>query len=475
MGAAASVVKHVDENENKVCDVDMFAESSHCVRDLVMVLQENEGTQEKKLEKAFSEMDTDDNATVDAKEFVEFVKSRYPFHDDDTVRNALRSMDTNSDGRITLIDLRSHAKREGLFVSRILSTFRPTESQICESARIVLDEFKKLHEWLCQDMKQNPPSRSFDEETVQMMREGQIDETKIDGNSNCFWDQNAELKTFRDSILKRFLEACGQYEPNETQKKCAKHVVLGWLVRRMFICRKDRNMGAVVLKDMYDECGRPIVLFRSPVMTYSGSCFRDLLTHGRVRTVHSVYAGTFPIYDWIEMEIRESKVKAQPSCLYFDERTKRKPRKWRRLVDDYDKSPEHVKRNAMILCARQIVEILRSCANGNVLVHCAGGMHRTGMLVGIIRRYINKDPIELVVEDYKRHVAFESSERPGGYEESNVRFIRNFDLDILDQMMRGQVVKLESDMVDDEDLQVYGRDEWGMIVGRRRHRRVVVD
>ena len=58
------------------------------------------------------------------------------------------------------------------------------------------------------------------------------------------------------------------------------------------------------------------------------------------------------------------------------------------MVDDYDKSDERVKRNAMILCARQIVQILRSCAKGNVLVHCAGGMHRTGMLVGIIRRYV---------------------------------------------------------------------------------------
>ena len=139
------------------------------------------------------------------------------------------------------------------------------------------------------------------------------------------------------------------------------------------------------------------------------------------------------------------------------------------MIDDFSKSSDNdskkkIKRNAMILCARQVVEILRSCKKGNVLVHCAGGMHRTGMIVGIIRRYVNHDEDHVIVEDYKRHVAYESEEHKGGYEESNVSFIRDFDLDILDKMMRGQVLKLDSDMKDDEFLELHGRDEWGMVV-----------
>ena len=386
MGSAASVP--VEKEDNKVGNIDMYVQSTQCVRDMVVVLQENEGTQEKRLEEAFRKMDSSSDSLVDIKEWRKFIKNKGSLHDDDAIRNTLKSMDVNGDGKITLDDLRSHASTNGLLVSRILSSFRPTESQLAQATSVVLDEFSKFQRFLWNNMNDSPPVRSFDEETLQMMKEGEIDATKIDGNSNCWWDHNSELKTFRDSVLNRFLAVCGNYEPNEKQLKCTKHVLLGWFVRRMFKCRKDRNVGAVVLRDMFDECGRPIVLFRSQVMAYSGSCFQDLLNHGRVRSVHNIYAGTFPVHDWIEMERRESKISVQPPSTYFDERVRRRVRKWRRMVDNYDKSDERVKRNAMILCARQIVQILRSCAKGNALVHCAGGMHRTGMLVGIIRRYV---------------------------------------------------------------------------------------
>jgi hypothetical protein len=40
---------------------------------------------------------------------------------------------------------------------------------------------------------------------------------------------------------------------------------------------------------------------------------------------------------------------------------------------------------------------------GNILIHCCGGMHRTGMLFAIIRRWVNDDPIDDVLADYRRH------------------------------------------------------------------------
>ena len=198
MGSAASI--SVENGEDKgVGDVDMCVESTQCVRDLVLVLQENEGIQEKRLVEAFARMDTDKDREVDLEEWKKFIRDKGSLNDDDVIRNTLKSMDTSGNGKITLDDLRSHASTNGLLVSRILSSFRPTESQLTLATSVVLDEFNKFQRFLRKDMKDSPPSRSFDEETLQMMREGEIDATKIDGNSNCWWDHNGELKTFRDS------------------------------------------------------------------------------------------------------------------------------------------------------------------------------------------------------------------------------------------------------------------------------------
>ena len=86
--------------------------------------------------------------------------------------------------------------------------------------------------------------------------------------------------------------------------------------------------------------------------------------------------------------------------------------------------------NAMKLCASHIKEILYpngKQAEGNIAIHCAGGMRRTGVLVGIIRRFVGEDSLEEIIEDYKSHVIW------GPEDELNVRFITGFDLDLLEQ------------------------------------------
>ena len=95
---------------------------------------------------------------------------------------------------------------------------------------------------------------------------------------------------------------------------------------------------------------------------------------------------------------------------------------------------------------------------GGILIHCAGGMHRTGMIYGIIRRYVNDDPIDEIVADYKRHVDWKAEGAVGGYEELNVRFIKEFDLSLLD----AQEIVFEEGMTQDEPISAAGgtRDEW---------------
>ena len=63
MGSGASVP--VEKEDNKVGNIEMYVESTQCVRDMVVVLQENEGTQEKRLEEAFRKMDSSSDSLVD--------------------------------------------------------------------------------------------------------------------------------------------------------------------------------------------------------------------------------------------------------------------------------------------------------------------------------------------------------------------------------------------------------------------------
>ncbi len=68
---------------------------------------------------------------------------------------------------------------------------------------------------------------------------------------------------------------------------------------------------------------------------------------------------------------------------------------------------------------------------GNLHVHCGGGMHRTGMVVGVIDRCLNGTPMDRIEADYKRHVGWRSPQTPGGFEKANVAFIRDFDCKLL--------------------------------------------
>ena len=59
-------------------------------------------------------------------------------------------------------------------------------------------------------------------------------------------------------------------------------------------------------------------------------------------------------------------------------------------------------------------------------------MHRTGIIVGVVEKCVNHEPMEQVEENYQAHVGWRDAEHPGGYEEGNVRFLREFDCALLD-------------------------------------------
>ena len=188
-----------------------------------------------------------------------------------------------------------------------------------------------------------------------------------------------------------------------------------------------------------------------------------LLEHGGVKHVNNIYAGHFPLHDLIREEARVAAAQ-QGGVSYVDEKQRRAPRKWRKMIED-EAHYEGNKAKAMALCAKQIRGILNpggKAPEGNILLHCAGGMHRTGMLVGIIRRFLRKeDSLEAIIADYRRHVDYRDAAHPGGAEALNERFIEEFDLSLLEHEDLDGLV----DEADEAELQPGERDEKGFRQG----------
>lgn len=462
-------------------------------RTLIGVFQEHDPSIFDKLCRVFRRIDADGSGGISVSELGKVLReSGAPAN---LIPDTFLELDMNNDHRISEDEFLRRSKCSGLLSYVCWSRVQPSADQIRLAAEVFLRTFRKWKELMTLDIAERGLGPGIDSESLDALTHGKINALAVRGNSRCFWDTDGGMILMRDEIVRAVASVVGirvQREEEEktstavdvstgSQLKAGGRVVLGYLVRLTYEIRGDQNVGAIVLKNMFDPKGQPIVLFRSQAMVdvdREGSCFRNLLADGggRVRHVHSIYAGHFPVGDLLDSEksicaqLRKRRVdeRGEDASLpsFADARSYRVPRKWRRLVEkpsDWE-NPDRVSR-AMAICASQILSILRPNGHppkGNILVHCCGGMHRTGMIVGIIRRYVNGDPIEDIIADYKRHVDWRSHEQPGGYEDLNEKFIREFDLSLFDRP------PMDIDMSDQDRVPAGGFDEWGHIAREGR-------
>ena len=89
-----------------------------------------------------------------------------------------------------------------------------------------------------------------------------------------------------------------------------------------------------------------------------------------------------------------------------------------------------------------IIKVIAQIASvpGNTLIHCYGGMHRTGIVFGVMQKCLNgpknktenkKFVSEVVHNEYKCHTAYQNAEKKGGYHIENMTIIRHFPCDRL--------------------------------------------
>lgn len=223
---------------------------------------------------------------------------------------------------------------------------------------------------------------------------------------------------------------------NEAQQKQLSRLLYEhmkwWIIRSILVGANNNNFGALVLKGKYwkDESGiqRPLVVFRAsftPHPREKNSFYRTLLEKGLVKHVVNLYDGEMYMDDLVEQEAMVARANNATYTNIADFNY----RQWRHAVAIDPQAPQ-VRQQAMQTVARIIKEkILQPGGKppkGNVFIHCGGGMHRTGMIMGILQKCINNDSMDYITDVYKYHVSYKGEKFPGGYEQSNIDFIRDF-------------------------------------------------
>lgn len=216
-------------------------------------------------------------------------------------------------------------------------------------------------------------------------------------------------------------------------------LAMNWFIRTLLIHGDNNNLGAVVLNDIQwtDAEGRshPLIVFHSATLPFAereGSCLRSLIEDGNVRHVVNLYDGAVPLRDQLDAEARVSQEleathvdSANPELGY---------RGWREVAGDEEATDEdrlEAHRTVARLIREQILRPGGQPPQGNVYFHCAGGMHRSPMVSGILRRCIANQPLAQVRESMQAHSAYVDEENDGGWEEPTYEFVRSFDCSLL--------------------------------------------
>lgn len=283
-----------------------------------------------------------------------------------------------------------------------------------------------------------PPPMSGDATTL---RAAGIDPAALRCNTENRWGKTirADAQAGADEVLALLGPQTAGLAPEarEALSKQVRDVVMWRMIRAVLVEGDNNNFGVVPLKGRTwrDAAGQahPLLLFRTgvtPNPDAPGSCFQSLLEAGGVRHVVNLFDGAMPVADLVEAESKAAVAHGATHRTATDEGYG----PWRDILRKHMDDPEK-RKTAMDGLARLVSEQILNPdgapPKGNLHVHCGGGMHRTGMVVGVIERCVNGAPPEVVEAGYKRHVGYRDAEHPGGFEEGNLRVIREFDCGLL--------------------------------------------
>lgn len=156
----------------------------------------------------------------------------------------------------------------------------------------------------------------------------------------------------------------------------------------------------------------PKQVFRASILARNPACLEQLVKRGGVRTIVNLYSGDL---------IPESALAAEEADAFV----RFGGLSYIRMLglSDYPTPTESIADiQARIASA---IELIRA-APGNVLVHCVGGIHRTGEVYGVLQKCFNHLSMEAIANEYVQHAGGATDGNPE-YRAVDVDIIRSFD------------------------------------------------
>jgi len=174
-----------------------------------------------------------------------------------------------------------------------------------------------------------------------------------------------------------------------------------------FVTRYN-NLGSTRI----DFPGAPKTVFRSSILSRNPACLEQLVKDEGVRTIVNLYSGDL---------IQEGLLAAEEADAF----THFGGLSYIRILglSDY---PTGTQTLADIQARIATAIGLIRAAPGNVLVHCVGGIHRTGEVYGVLQKCFNRAPMAAVTTEYLRHAGGTTQGNPE-YRAVDLDIIRSFD------------------------------------------------
>jgi hypothetical protein len=176
---------------------------------------------------------------------------------------------------------------------------------------------------------------------------------------------------------------------------------------------EHQNMGGA---RFHFPSGIEKTVYRGSFLTANLACLDGLVKERNVLSMVNLYRGELQSH----IELAEQEASAFES---FGGRSYLQ-------VLNYTYRLDRQNKGALFQRVAEIVRLIEA-APGDVMIHCFGGMHRTGVVFGVMQKCLNHVPIDQVLAEYRCHTDWKSADRPGGASEDNETALLEFPCELL--------------------------------------------
>jgi hypothetical protein len=198
----------------------------------------------------------------------------------------------------------------------------------------------------------------------------------------------------------------------------------------------NSNMGGAI----FHFPGGPKKVFRSTYMSELGNrkgdkrkCLSNLVKAHNLTDIINFYDGHFSNKDALMKSEREMFLgKKGVGGKHY---AHLKGYEYRLNYDNFEGDPL-IKSIDVFKNVKKVISSI-SKAKGSVLIHCFGGMHRTGIVYAVMQKCLNykqkKISKEILLEN-QCHVKYDGPEKKGGFQQENIKLIQEFPCNALNSL-----------------------------------------